>query len=306
LGGKTKQEWSLDIAIQGLTNICKAKRASHAPKRFAQGLEGRMNSQLEVMTNTLQEWIRHSTASAARITRKSAGQAAAVVQEEEADEEDEGPVELTGAYKGLKIDIKRLKDRLRYFSKRWEIRSIAICEEDRIATELRKAGASFQENQEQTVTLNCCDKKSQKKEPGSNGSEIAIVEREASQYAVKTHDSSASSVTVFSAISDSLLQEAEVEPNLLNCDYGLAEEELRAGQYLNRVTKQGLRCKVITEEKQTWYVPVVTAVYLRYTKPMSTFEIAVYVKLAAMSYRSYHYAGHRIVFDPGGTQPGRH
>jgi hypothetical protein len=63
----------------------------------------------------------------------------------------------------------------------------------------------------------------------------------------------------------------------LNCDYGRAEEEKLAGQYLNRVTKQDLRCKVITEEKQTWYVPVVTAVYLKYTKPMSTFEIAVYV-----------------------------
>ena len=112
--------------------------------------------------------------------------------------------------------------------------------DDRIATELRKAGASFQENQEQTVTLNCCDKKSQKEEPGSNGSEIAIVEREASQYAVKTHESSASSVTVVSAIGDNLLQEAEVEPNLLNCNYDLAEEELQAGQYLNRLTKQGL------------------------------------------------------------------
>ena len=71
LGGKTKQEWSLDIAIQGLANICKAKKASQAP-RFAQGLGGRMNSHSEVMTNTLQEWICQSTASAAEITRKSA------------------------------------------------------------------------------------------------------------------------------------------------------------------------------------------------------------------------------------------
>jgi len=31
LGGKTKQEWSLDIAIQGLANICKAKRATEPP-----------------------------------------------------------------------------------------------------------------------------------------------------------------------------------------------------------------------------------------------------------------------------------
>ena len=134
----------------------------------------------------------------------------------------------------------------------------------------------------------------------------AIVEREASQYALKTHESSSSSVTVVSVISASLLQEAEVKMNLLNCDYGRAKEEQRAGQYLNRVTMQGLLCEVITEENQTWYVPVVTGVYLRYSKPMSTVEIAVYVKLAAMSYRSYHCAGHRIVFDPGGTQRGRH
>ena len=138
LGGKTKQEWSLDIAIQGLANICKAKRASHAPKRFAQGLGGRMNSQLEVMTITLQEWICQSTASAAGITHKSAGQAAAVVSEEEANKDDEGPVELTGAYKGLEIDIKRLKERLRYFSKSWEIRIIAICEEHCSPMEMSK------------------------------------------------------------------------------------------------------------------------------------------------------------------------
>ena len=60
--------------------------------------------------------------------------------EEEEDEDDEGPVELTGAYKALQLDIKHLKEKLRYFSKRWEIRNIAICEEERIATELRKAG----------------------------------------------------------------------------------------------------------------------------------------------------------------------
>jgi hypothetical protein len=36
-----------------------------------------------------------------------------VVPEEEADEYDEGHVKLTGAYKGLEINIKRFKKRLR-------------------------------------------------------------------------------------------------------------------------------------------------------------------------------------------------
>ena len=148
-----------------------------------------MSSHLQVMTNTLQEWICQSTASAAGITRKSAGQAAAVVSEEEV-EVDGGSVEITGAYKALQLDLKRLKEKLRYFSKRWEIRNIAICEEDRIATELRKAGTSVIDKQKQSVTLNCLKKQSQKEEPGSNGLQSAIVEREASQYALKTHESS--------------------------------------------------------------------------------------------------------------------
>ena len=38
--------------------------------------------------------------------------------EEEKDEDDEGSVELTGAYKALQLDLKRLKEKLRYFSKR--------------------------------------------------------------------------------------------------------------------------------------------------------------------------------------------
>ena len=54
------------------------------------------------------------------------------------DEDDKGPVELTGAYKSVVIDIKRLKERLRYLSKKWEMRIISICEEDREATELRQ------------------------------------------------------------------------------------------------------------------------------------------------------------------------
>ena len=156
------------------------------------------------------------------------------------------------------------------------------------------------------MVLDCHEEGPQATSQVKTALECKIFEQEASQYALKTHESSSSPVTVVNVISASLLQEAEVKMNLLNCDYGRAEEEQQAGQYLNRVTMQGLRCEVITEENQTWYVPVVTGVYLRYSKPMSTFEIAVYVKLAAMSYRSYHCAGHRIVFDPGGTQPGRH
>jgi hypothetical protein len=84
-----------------------------------------------------EEWKCQSTASAAGITRKLAGLAAAVIPEED-DEDDDGPVELTGAYKSLEIDIKRLKERLRYISKKWEIRIIAICEEHSSPTEMSK------------------------------------------------------------------------------------------------------------------------------------------------------------------------
>jgi hypothetical protein len=71
-------------------------------------------------------WTAFSHANGETSTSKPAARAAA--DDKEADEDDEGLVELTGAYKGLEIDIKRLKDRLRYFSKKWEIRNIAICE----------------------------------------------------------------------------------------------------------------------------------------------------------------------------------
>jgi hypothetical protein len=209
-----------------------------------------------------------------------------VVSEEEADEDDEGPVDLTGAYKGLEIDIKRLKERLRYFSKKWEIRNIAICEEDRIATELRKAGSSVIEKQKQTVTLNCCKKNSQKEEPGSNGSESEIVEREASQYALKRHETSASSVTVVSAISASLLQEAEVKIKLLNCDYDRAEQEQRAGQYLNRVTMQARGRKFTTIEQLV--------------------EVTVASLMHGKLARATNKVFTRWVIDLGGTQPGRH
>ena len=155
--------------------------------------------------------VAFSLANGGASTSEPAVRAAAV--EEEEDEDDEGPVELTGAYKTMQLDIKHLKERLRYYSKKWEIRNIAICEEDRIATELRKAGSSVIEKQKQSVTLNCLMKQFQKEEPGSNGSQSAIVEREASQYAFKTHESSSSSVIVVSVISTSLLQEAEVKIN---------------------------------------------------------------------------------------------
>ena len=104
-------------------------------------------------------------------------------------------------------------------------------------------------------------KQSQKEEPGSNGSQSAIVEQEASQYALKTYESSSSSVTVVSVISASPI-EAEVKIKLLNCNYDHTSKEQLAGQYLNRL----------------------------------------HGKLA----RATNKVVARWVFDPGGTQPGRH
>ena len=49
--------------------------------------------------------------------------------EEKKGEDDEGLVQLTAAYKTLQLHLKRLKQKLRYFSKRWEISNIAIFEE---------------------------------------------------------------------------------------------------------------------------------------------------------------------------------
>jgi hypothetical protein len=281
LGGKTKQEWSQDIAIQGLANICKAKKASHAP-RFAQGLEGRMNSRLEVMTNTLQEWICQSTASAAGITHKSAGQAVAVVQEEEAGADDEGLVELTGSYKTLQLDIQRLKERLRYISKKWQIRIIAICEEDQLATEQRQ-GSLFKDvldKQDEAVVLNCLEEETQAIAQVVISAECKIIEQVESQ---RIHDSTETDNTVISVI---LLQKAEVKIKLLNCDYDHASEKQLAGQYLNRVTMQGRGRKVTTIE-QLVEVPVASLVH---------------GKLARATNKMFM----RWVFDPGGTQPGRH
>ena len=281
LGGKTKQEWSLDIAIQGLTNICKAKRASHAPRRFAQGLGGRMNSQLEVMTITLQEWICQSTASAAGITRKSAGQEAAAVEEEE-DEDDEGAVELTEAYKTLQLDIQRLKERLRYISKKWQIRIIAICEEDQLATEQRQ-GSLFKDvldKQDEAVVLNCQEEETQAIAQVDISAECKIIEQVNSQ---RIPNSTETDNTVISVI---LLQKAEVKIKLLNCDYDHASEKQLAGQYLNRVTMQGKGRKVTTIE-QLVEVPVASLVHGKLARAIN--------KMFA-----------RWVFDPGGTQPGRH
>jgi hypothetical protein len=38
--------------------------------------------------------------------------------EEDGDENNEGPVLLTGAYKSLQFDVKRIKERLHYISKK--------------------------------------------------------------------------------------------------------------------------------------------------------------------------------------------
>ena len=200
LGGKTKQEWSLNIAIQGLENICKAKKASHAPRKFAQGLRGRRNSHLTVMTNTLQEWKCQSTASAAGITRKLAGLAAAVIPEED-DEDDDGPVGLTGAYKSLEIDVQRLKERLRYYSKKWEIKIIAISEEDRRATENREAGFTrdASDKQKETAAINDHEKESQKGVQVSSDTKCELAKQEATQHALQTHESPATYVTMISA-----------------------------------------------------------------------------------------------------------
>ena len=72
--------------------------------------------------------------------------------EEDEKEDDEGPVKLTGIYKSLESDIKRLMERLRYYSKKLQIRSIAICEEDRSTTEERLA--RFVENTS-ACTVSC-------------------------------------------------------------------------------------------------------------------------------------------------------
>ena len=57
---------------------------------------------------------------------------------EEDYEAHEGSVELTGAYKSLEINIRSLKEKLRYFFKKWEIRIIAICEEHSSPMEMSK------------------------------------------------------------------------------------------------------------------------------------------------------------------------
>ena len=72
----------------------------------------------------------------------------------------------------------------------------------------------------------------------------------------------------------------------MNCDYDHTSEEQLAGQYLNRVTMQGRRRKVTTIE-QLVEVPVVGLVQGKLDRATN--------KVFA-----------RWVFDPSGTQPGRH
>ena len=38
-------------------------------------------------------------------------------------------MEISGTCNALQFDVKRLKERLRYISKKWEVRIIAICDE---------------------------------------------------------------------------------------------------------------------------------------------------------------------------------
>ena len=105
--------------------------------------------------------------------------------EEEEDKDDEGPVELTGAYKTSQLDIKHLKERLRYISQKLQIRNIAISEEDRLATEHRQGSLleDVLDKQEEAVVLDDHEEESQKGAQVSSDTECELAKREATEHA---------------------------------------------------------------------------------------------------------------------------
>ena len=290
--------------------------------------------------------------------------------EEEEDEDDEGPVELTGAYKSVVIDIKRLKERLRYLSKRWEMRIISICEEDREATEHRQE--SKVEDTAAMSTVDCTAVNHEAivvhQEPQS-----VIISRVRSQLvhviSNETVSSDATGQSVQSCLDTLDIKSSEVNCSFIHqaqqniesinsvqmlsreaqepiqqdaCEVSETNEievinDLQASTHIKSLEDQGCiryedsttmsvieahaRVQVLltpiqvvkevaneqlVKKKQRVCAPSETAAYIEDGNGMTALHWDVYLKLAEMSYRSYHCAGHRIVFDPGGTQRGRH
>ena len=290
--------------------------------------------------------------------------------EEEEDEDDEGPVELTGAYKTLQLDIKHLKERLRYYSKKWEIRNIAICEEDRSITEERLA--RFVEDTAAMSTVDCTAVNHEAivvhQEPQS-----VILSRVRSQlvYVISNETVSSDATGQFiqscldtldiksSEVNCSFIHQAQQNIESINSVQMLSREaqepiqqdacevsetneievinDLQASMHIKSLEDQGCiryedsttmsvieahaRVQVLltpiqvvkevaneqlVKKKQRVCAPSETEAYIEDGNGMTALHWEFYLKLAEMAYKSYHCAGHRIVFDPGGTQRGRH
>ena len=282
--------------------------------------------------------------------------------EEEEDEDDEGPVELTGAYKTLQLDIKRLKERLRYLSKRWEMRIISICEEDREAIEDTAAMSTIDctavnheaivvHQEPQSVIISRV--RSQLVHVISNETVSSDATGQSVQSCLDTLDIKSSEVNcsfihqaqqnIESINSVQMLSREAQEPIQQDaCEVSETNEievinDLQASMHIKSLEDQGCiryedsttmsvieahaRVQVLltpiqvvkevaneqlVKKKQRVCAPSETAAYIEDGNGMTALHWDVYLKLAEMSYRSYHCAGHRIVFDPGGTQRGRH
>ena len=282
--------------------------------------------------------------------------------EEEEDEDDEGPVELTGAYKTLQLDIKRLKERLRYLSKRWEMRIISICEEDREAIEDTAAMSTIDctavnheaivvHQEPQSVIISRV--RSQLVHVISNETVSSDATGQSVQSCLDTLDIKSSEVNcsfihqaqqnIESINSVQMLSREAQEPIQQDaCEVSETNEievnnDLQASTHIKSLEDQGCiryedsttmsvieahaRVQVLltpiqvvkevaneqlVKKKQRVCAPSETAAYIEDGNGMTALHWDVYLKLAEMAYKSYHCAGHRIVFDPGGTQRGRH
>jgi hypothetical protein len=217
----------------------------------------------------------------------------------------------------LQFDVKRLKERLRYISKKWEMRIISICEEDREATEHRQD--SSVENTSVRCTVSCTAVNHEAivvhQEPQSvvishvtpqlvrvNSITIETVLPAVTQQLVQIYNDSAS--TEDTEIDTSLVLTADEKLNLLNDsrlhDHAIKKPLTGSAIYLNQsighccshqVTSMGRMQQVQALTRRLVQVKVTEA------------NKSATMKCKGATYGGCYF-GHRIVFDPGGVSTG--
>ena len=215
------------------------------------------------------------------------------------DEDDKGPVELTGAYKSVVIDIKRLKERLCYLSKKWEMRIISIYEKDREATEHRQDSSVEKTLARDTVSCTAVNHEAivVHQEPQS-----VLISHVKPQLLMQTYNDSTS--TEDTEMGTSLVLKADEKLNRLNDsrlhDHAIKKPLTGSASYLNQsighcwsrqVSSMGRMQQVQALARRLVQVKVTGA-----------------IKSATMKYKAAPYggcySGCRIVFDPGSVPTG--